>query len=321
MILNIQGFDINNNEIKLPQILWYKHYIGRFGFEETFEFGFSKKIPINLTKVIVTKKNKKQIECFVDNILVEINNLGFTSKIKIKNVVCRLFENQVAPEIIKNCTLKKLIAKYAKEFNFICKIKEASTAETEKLYIDLGMTALDVIKFFFRINFKKTIFLKENKELSFSYSPTNALYFGESVKNNKPQTNRLKYINMKMLDDRSKLVSDAFVRLSFENNESEFFHLTSENKLATNCNIKRVKYCNVPIHWQALPKSGSDYIVKKANKKRFKYIITTFEDVEVFPGMIGTINEIGPTKNLVVSEVLHSVNKNGKETTIGFLNK
>ena len=321
MSLKLSGFDVNNNEIKLPNILWYEHYIGRFGFEETFEFGFSKKIPINLTKVVVTKENKKQIECFVDNILVEINNLGFTSQIKVKNIVCRLFENQVAPETIKNCTLKKLMKKYAKEFNFICKIKEALTAETEKLYVDFGMYALDVIKFFFRINFKKTIFLKENKELSFSYIPASTLSFGESKNINKKQTNILKYVKLKMLDDRSKLVSDAFVRLSFENNESEIFHLSSENKLATNCNIQRVKYCNVPTHWQTMPKSGSDYIVKKANKKRFKYIITTFEDVDVCPGMIGTINEIGPTKNLVVSEVLTSINKNRKETKICFLNK
>ena len=40
--LKLSGFDVNNNEIKLPNILWYEHYIGRFGFEETFEFGFSK---------------------------------------------------------------------------------------------------------------------------------------------------------------------------------------------------------------------------------------------------------------------------------------
>ncbi len=318
--LKMQAFDEKNNAIALPTILWYEHYIGQFGFEETFKFGFSEFIPISVTKIIITKQNKKQIECFVDQISNEINKDGISSQIKVKNIVCRLFENQVAPETIKNFTLKKMLSKFAKEYDFKCKILNTDTIEMKNFYVDLGMTKLDVIKFFFRINCKKNIFLKDNKELVFKYSPSKPISFGNKKNLKNDQTTTIKYNSIKMLDVRSKLISDAFVKLTFEDNESEFFHLSEENVCASKCNIKRVKYCNIPTRWQIMPKSGSDYIVKKENKKRFKYYISTFENVEIFPGMICNIKEVGESKNLTAVEILESVTKYGTETKICLLN-
>lgn len=316
----MQAFDEKNNAIALPTILWYEHYIGQFGFEETFKFGFSEFIPISVTKIIITKRNKKQVECFVDQISNEINKDGISSQIKVKNIVCRLFENQVAPETIKNFTLKKMLSKFAKEYDFKCKILNTDTIEMKNFYVDLGMTKLDVIKFFFRINCKKNIFLKDNKELVFKHHPSTPIFFGNKKNLKNDQTTTIKYNSIKMLDVRSKLISDAFVKLTFEDNESEFFHLSEENVCASKCNIKRVKYCNIPTRWQIMPKSGSDYIVKKENKKRFKYYISTFENVEIFPGMICNIKEVGESKNLTAVEILESVTKYGTETKICLLN-
>ena len=158
-MLILKGFDSKNNPIDLPNILWYEHFICKFGFEETFTIGFSNSIPFNLSKVVVIKENKKESECFVDSIEIEANKYGIFHKVKLKNVVCRLFENQVEPTIHKKFNLEKLLKKYAQDSNIICKIPTAYKIEIENFYVDMGMTIWDMIQFFFQTTFKKDILI------------------------------------------------------------------------------------------------------------------------------------------------------------------
>ena len=311
MNLSLKGFDFKNNPINLPKILWFEHFIGEFGFKQTFKICFLKNIPLNLTKVIVTK-NKKQVECFVDKIELNASNDGFFSIVILKNNLCRLMENQVLPTIHKKFSLNIMLKKYAKEFNLTCPIDKVYDIEMKNFYVDLGMTALDIIKFFFLCTYKRDIFLYKDNILCFPCLYEVETFFGD-FKNK--TIKGLNYTKLKMIDDRSKLISDSYVKIVYEDNDSDFLHLTEENKYATNLNIKRVKYKNVPVHWQVLPKSGSDYMVVKENRKRLTYKLITFEDVEIYPGMLVKIKEIGEDE-LLVLEVLTSVKETGKETKI-----
>lgn len=311
MNLSLKGFDFENNPINLPKILWFEHFIGEFGFKQTFKICFSKNIPLNLTKIVVTK-NKKQIECFVDKIELSVSTGGFFSTVFLKNNLSRLMENQVLPTVHKKFSLNIMLKKYAKEFNLTCPIDKVYDIKMENFYVDLGMTALDIIKFFFLCTYKMDIFLYKDNVLCFPCLYEVKTFFGNFE--NKT-TKGLNYTKLKMIDDRSKLISDSYVKIVYEDNDSDFLHLTEENKYATNLNIKRVKYKNVPLHWQVLPKSGSDYMVLKENRKRLTYKLTTFEDVEIYPGMLVKIKEIGEDE-LLVLEVLTSVKETGKETKI-----
>ena len=315
MSISLKGYDAKGEEIKLPAILWYEHTIKRLGFEETFLVGFSKNVTFNLAKVIVKKENNKQSECFVDYIELDANKNGFFCRVLLKNIVCRLFENQVAPKIYKTFTLKKMLNKYAKEYDFICNIKETDEIEIENFYVDAAMTPLQVIELYFQAVFKKSVFLTENKNLTFPFSPVNPIYF-----DNKQQTKKyvdgIKYNYLKMLDDRSSLISNAYIKIVYEDNESEFLNLTEENQFAINCNIMRVKYCDVPKQWQILPKNGAEYMIKKENIKRFLYEIATFEDVDIYPGMLVFVEEINQNMPLLIVKVKTYYNENGKETKI-----
>lgn len=161
--------------------------------------------------------------------------------------------------------------------------------------------------------YKKDIFLYDNKVLNFPCLCDTEAFFGNFEKSSKKSLN---YTKLKTLDNRSTLISDAYVKIVYEDNDSDFLHLSEENKLATSLNIKRVKYTSVPAHWQVLPKSGSDYMVLKENKKRLTYLLTTFEDVNISPGMLVKIKEVSKKEELLVLEVLTSVKETGKETKI-----
>lgn len=318
MTLNLKGFDFENNPVNLPEILWFEHFVGEFGFKETFKICFLKNIPLGLTKVVVTKKNNQQIECFVDKIELNNSNEDFFCIVFLKSNLSRLFENQVLPTVHKKFSLNIMLKKYAKDFNLTCPIKEAYDIKMENFYVDLGMTGLDIIKFFFLCTYKKDIFLYKNQNLAFPCLFETEIFFGDFKKSSKKSLN---YTKLKIVDNRSKLISDAYVKIVYEDNDSDFLHLTKENKFATNLNIKRVKYTNVPVHWQVLPKSGSDYMVLKENKKRLTYTLTTFEDVEIHPGMLAKIKEVSKEKDLLVLEVLTSVKETGKETKILLINQ
>ena len=320
MDIILKGFDSKNNPIELSNILWYEHFIGKFGFEETFTIALSKDVPFSLTKVVVTKENKKESECFVDSIEIDANKNGIFYIIKLKNIVCRLLENQVKPTIHKTFNLEKLLRRYTKNLNISCKIPNAFNIEIENFYVDIGMTAFDIIFFFFQITFKRYIFLNENKQLTFSFFPTTQLYFGNYLKNSLNPINGIKYNSIRIVDDRSKLISDAFLKIVYENNESDFLNLTQENSYAIDCNIKRTKYSTVPQMWQVLPKNGAEFIVQKQNKKRFSYEIITFEKVDISPGMIGKIKEIIDNKDVVAVAVLEKISQKGRKTKILFKN-
>ena len=320
MNISLKGFDSKNNSIALPKILWYEQSIGRFGFEETFTIGFSKSVPFNLSKVFVTKENKKISECFVDSIEIDANKDGIFYRVKLKNVNCRLLENQVKPTVHKTFNIEKLLKKYALDLNIVCSMKSAHVIEIENFYVDLGMTPYDIIFLFFQTLYKKYIFLSEDNDLIFPFFPSTPLYFGNYKENNSAPINGIKYNTLKLVDDRSKIISDAYVKIDFEDDESEFLSLTEENVFAKDCNIKRVKYCSVPRQWLILPKNGSDFMVQKENKKRFSYEISTYENIDVYPGMIAKIKEIVENKDLVVVKVLKKVTDKGKLTTIYFKN-
>ncbi len=320
MNISLKGFDSKNNNIVLPKILWYERFIGRFGFEETFTIGFSKSVPFNLSKVFVTKENKKISECFVDSIEIDANKDGMFYKVKLKNINCRLFENQVKPTIHKTFNITKLLKKYDLGLNINCSIKSANSIEIKNFYVDLGMTPFDIIFLFFQTTYKKYIFLNEDNSLTFPFYPSYPLYFGNYKENKSTPINGIKYNSLKLVDDRSKLISDAYVKIDFENDESDFLNLTEENVFAKDCNIKRIKYCSVPQQWLILPKNGSDFMVQKENKKRFSYQISTYEKISVYPGMIGKIKEILENKDVVIVKVLEKITEKGKITTIYFKN-
>ena len=316
MNFSLKGFDFKNNPINLPEILWFEHFIGEFGFKETFKLCFLKNVPLGLTKVVVTKKNNKQFDFFVDKIELNNSKEGSFCIVFLKNNLCRLFENEVMPKVHKKFSLNIMLKKYAKEFNLTCPIEKVDEIEMENFYVDLGMTALDIIKFFFLCTYKMDIFLYHNKTLCFPCLYDVEIFFGDFKKSSKSSKKILSYTKLKTLDERSKLISDAYVKIVYEDNDSDFLHLTEENTYATNLNIKRVKYKNVPIHWQVLPKSGSDYMVVKQNRKRLTYKLTTTEDVEIYPGMLVKIKEISQEEELLVLEVLTSVKETGKKTKI-----
>lgn len=279
MIISLKGYDSKNNSINLPKILWYEHFIGRFGFEETFTIGFSKSVPFNLSKVFVTKENKKTSECFVDSIEIDANKHGIFNIVKLKNITCRLFENQVAPTIHKTFDINTLLKTYNLGLDIKCLIPSVNSYKMQNFFVDLGMTPYDIIFLFFQTLYKKYIFLNEDNNLTFSYYPTNPLYFGNYEKNESTPINGIKYNSFKLVDDRSKLISDAYVKIEFDDKESEFLNLNEENSYAADCNIKRIKYCSVPQQWLILPQNGSDFIVQKENKKDFH---TKFQHMKMF---------------------------------------
>lgn len=158
MTISLKGFDFQNNPITLPEVLWFEHFAGRFGFKETFKICFLKNIPLSLTKVVVTKKNNQQIECFVDKIELNNSDDEFCCIVFLKSNLSRLFENQVLPTVHKKFSLNIMFKKYAKEFDFSFPLKEAYDIRMENFYVDLGMTALDIIRFFFCAPTKKIFF-------------------------------------------------------------------------------------------------------------------------------------------------------------------
>lgn len=321
MKIELKGMNYKNEAIKIPKILWYNHYIGKFGIEETFTFGFLEKIPKELCKVIISKDNEKNIECFVDSIAAQADKKGFTYTLKVKNKLCELFENNVAPKIYKNFTLEQLLKIYCEEY----KIKNTITSnkigdvKLNEFIVDMGMTAWDVIHLFYEKICNKDIFINNNREITLPYAPQNSnLCFG-NYKNDKIfNVKGIRYTRLKSIDDRSNLISKAYVKLVDASDNTKFETLNDENYYTTECGIKRVKYCNVPNQWAILKKLGADYIIKKENKKRYKFIITTFEDVNPHPGMLGRINELNKYEDLCVMEVFKHVDEKGMETKIMF---
>ena len=319
MSISLKGFDIENNEIELPKVLWYEHYIGKFGFEETFKIGFSKRIPFKLAKVIVTKENKKECECFVDYIELEANKFGVFHTVKLKSNICRLFENEVLPTSYEEITLKQILKNYAKDFNITFQNPSFKDASISNFYVETGMSAFDVLQLFFQTFFRKYVFLNEEKQLTFPYFPSNQINFGRLNKFEKDATIGFNYNKIKIIDNRSKLISDAYAKIIYDD-EKNFLHLDTENEFAKRCNIKRVKYCNVPKHWQVLLNKGSDFMVRKQNEKRFYYELTTREEINLFPGIIFKIKEMKNNDTFFILNVLTSFKDCGRKTKISFIN-
>ncbi len=319
MSITLKGFNIENNEIELPKILWYEHYIGKFGFEETFKIGFSGQIPFKLTKVIVTKENKKECECFVDYIELEANKFGIFHTVKLKSNICRLFENEVLPTSYEEITLKQILKNYTKNCNITFQNPSFKDASISDFYVETGMSAFDILQLFFQTFFRRYVFLNEERQLTFPFVPLNPLNFGRSSNSEKDKTKLLDYNQIKIIDDRSKLISDAYVKIVYEDEQS-FLHLGEENEFAKSCNIKRVKYCNVPKHWKVLPQSGSDFMVRKQNEERFYYELTTREEVNPVPGMIINVKEMKNNNTFFILKVLTSFKEDGKKTKISFIN-
>ncbi len=320
MSISLKGFDIENNEIELPKILWYEHYIGKFGFEETFKIGFSGQIPFKLTKVIVTKENKRECECFVDYIELEANKFGVFHTVKLKSNICRLFENEVLPTSYEEITLKQILKNYTKNCNITFQNPSFKDALISNFYIETGMSAFDILQLFFQTFFRKYVFLNEEKQLTFPYFPSNQLNFGRSTLLGKDgKTKWLDYSKIKAVDDRSKLISDAYVKIIYDD-EKNFLHLDEENEFAKSCNIERIKFCNVPKHWQVLLNKGSDFMVRKQNEERFYYELTTKEEINPFPGMIFKVKEMKNNDTFFILNVLTSVKDCGRKTKISFIN-
>lgn len=321
MKIELKGMNYKNDIIKIPKILWYNHYIGKFGVEETFTFGFLKEIPRELCKVIISTENKQNIECFVDSIATQAYRKGLIYTMKVKNRLCELFENNVAPKTYKNFTLEKMLRKYCSEYKIknIVTSNKISDVQLDEFIIDMGMTIWDVIHLFYEKVCNKDVFINSNREITFPYAPkNNNLCFGNYKADKNSNVKGIKYTRLKSIDDRSNLISQAYVKLIDETDTAQFKTLNDENYYTTNCGIKRVKYCNVPKQWAILKKSGADYIIRKENKKRYKIEIATFEDVNPHPGMLGRIKELNEYEDLCVMEVFKRVNERGTETKITF---
>ena len=303
MNLQLVGYDAKNNAVNLPKILAYEMHIGMRGSDIWFEFKFFENISHKLIKVDIYKENRKKYSCFIDKIEKISSNQGDYFLLKVRCFICRIWQNQVQPIEYKNYYILNMIDKYCKPYG-IFKTKFPSNVSLKTFYVELGMTAWDVLSVYCYKAFNLFSFINEDFEICGCYSPKKDIIF---------DSQHFKYIKLIQREDRSNVISK--IHIKFNNGISNFSEYY-DNVFAQKVGILREKYYQPPKQWSILPKRGASYLVDSNEMKRNTYEITVAEHVDIHPGMKARVDG----QECYTYEVHFSLNEKGPITQIKLFN-
>ncbi len=303
MKVKLKGYDIKNNIIDLPKPLSYEMHFGECGIDIWFSFKFVTEISSKLVKVDVIKENGKVYSCFVDIIQRNLNKHGDYFFLKVRSFICRIWQNQVRPIEYKNYGVVAMFDKYARPYG-VNKLKfNTHKVVLNSFYVELGMTAWDVISIYCKKAFDTSPIIDENFELGSYYSPTKPIVFGTDIK----------YLSLTKSEDRSSVISRVYIKAG---SGLDFYEHCSDN-LAEETGIARVRYYKAPKQWSILPNRGAEYLIYESGKKRYKYEITLSDYIDVYPGMIAKVKgKVAAKGNCYINEVHFSFNEKGPLTKI-----
>lgn len=303
MKVKLKGYDIKNNIIDLPKPLSYEMHFGECGIDIWFSFKFAKEISSNLVKVDVIIENGKVYSCFIDIIQRNLNKHGDYFLLKVRSVICRIWQNQVRPIEYKNYGVVAMFDKYVRPYG-INKLKfNTNKVALNNFYVELGMTAWDVVSIYCKKAFDTYPIVDENFELGSYYYPSKPVVFGTGIK----------YLSLVKSEDRSRVISRVYIK---SESGLDFSGHCSDN-LAAEAGVERVRYYKAPKQWSILPNRGAEYLIYESGKKRYRYEITLSEHIDVYPGMIAKIKGKVEGKGICyISEVHFSFNEKGPLTKI-----
>ena len=89
---DVNGIGYKTTSLSTVEVVHQNGYNGDIIIPELF----------NVDIFITDELEHIYIECFVDSIAAQADKKGFTYTLKVKNKLCELFENNVAPKIYKN---------------------------------------------------------------------------------------------------------------------------------------------------------------------------------------------------------------------------
>ena len=304
MKIQLKGYDIKNNIVNLPKPLSYEMHFGEFGIDIWFSFKFATEVSNSLVKVDVIKESGKVHSCFVDSIQRRLSKKGDYFFLKVRNLLCRIWQNQVRPIEYKSYGVVAMFDKYAKPYGINKLNFNTHKVILNDFYVELGMTAWDVVFIYCKKAFDTSPIVDENFQLGRTYLPSKPITFGTDIK----------YLSLVTMEDRSSVISKVFVKSNGKGVDfSEYF----EDSLAKETGIKRVRYYKAPRQWSILPNRGAEYLIYEAGKKRYRYEITLPQYLDVYPGMIVKIKGKIPVKGTCyVSEVHFSLDEKGPLTKI-----
>lgn len=302
MKIKLKGYDIKNNIIELPKPLSYEMHFGEYGIDIWFSFKFTKEISSRLVKVDVIMENGKIYSCFVDVIQRNLNKHGDYFFLKVRSVICRIWQNQVRPVEYKNYGVVAMFDKYVRPYG-INKIKfNTNKVSLNNFYVELGMTAWDVVSIYCKKAFDTYPIIDENFELGGYYSPRRPIIFGTDIK----------YISLVKSEDRSRVISQVYIK----SGGLDFSEHCDDN-LATESGVERVRYYKAPKQWSILPDRGAKHLIHESGKQRYRYEIMLSEHIDIYPGMIAKIKgKIACRGNCYINDVHFSFNEKGPLTKI-----
>lgn len=272
MKLELVGYDAKNKTLKLPKILSYQMHIGKRGSDIWFEFRFFENISSKLIKVDIYKENRKIYSCFVDKIERISSDQGEYFSLKIRSFICRIWQNQVNPIEHKNYSILSMIDKYCKPYGIV-KTKFPKNVSLDSFYVELGMTAWDVLSIYCYKAFNTFSFINENFEICGYYSPKEEIIF---------DSQHFKYVNLIKCEDRSNIIS----RINIKSNIGvSNFSEHCDNIFAQCVGISRERYYKPPKQWSVLPKRGASYLMDCSAAKTHTYELTVAEHMDIRPGM------------------------------------
>lgn len=302
MKVKLKGYDIKNNVIELPKPLSYEMHFGECGINIWFSFKFAKEISSNLVKVDVIIENGKVYSCFIDLLQRSLNEHGDYFLLKVRSVICRIWQNQVRPIEYKNYGVVAMFDKYVRPYG-INKLKfNTNKVSLNNFYVELGMTAWDVVHIYCKKVFDTSPILDKNFELGGYYHPSRPIIFGTDIK----------YLSLVKSEDRSRVISQVYVKSSGLDFSEQY-----SNTLALESGVERVRYYKAPKQWSILPNRGAEYLIYESGKKRYRYEITLSEHIDIYPGMIAKIKgKVACKGTCYISEVHFSFNEKGPLTKI-----
>lgn len=304
MKITLKGYDIKNNVIDLPKPLSYEMHFGEYGIDIWFSFKFARALSNSLAKVDVIKENGKVYSCFVDVIQRNLDRHGDYFFLKVRSLICRIWQNQVRPVEYKTYGVVAMFDRYARPYG-INKIKfNTHKVDLNNFYVELGMTAWDVVSIYCKKAFDTLPIVDENFQLGSYYSPSKPINFGTDIK----------YLSLIKAEDRSSVISKVYIKSDGKGVDfSEHF----EDSLAKETGIERVRYYKAPKQWSILPNRGAKNLIYESGRKRYRYEITLPEYLDIYPGMIVRIKgKIASKGTCHVSEVHFSLNEKGPLTKI-----
>lgn len=303
MKIKLKGYDIKNNIIELPKPLSYEMHFGECGIDIWFSFKFAKEISSNLVKVDVVMENGKVYSCFIDIIQRHLNKHGDYFLLKVRSVICRIWQNQVRPIQYKNYGVLAMFDEYVRPYG-INKLKfNTHKVSLNNFYVELGMTAWDVVSIYCKKVFDTSPIVDENFELGSYYSPSKPIVFGTDIK----------YLSLVKAEDRSRVISRVYIK----SGSGLDFSGHCDDIIAVETGVERVRYYKAPKQWSIFPNRGAEYLIHEAGKKRYRYEITLSEYIDVYPGMIVKIRgKVVAKGTCYISEVHFSLNEKGPLTRI-----